>query len=190
MAESGPQRTSYQAYLALEEESELKHELVDGTVVAMTRGSLAHARLVARVLTVLTNALRGRPCEVFGSEARLRVPLMGNARYPDGSVVCGPVQTDEIDPDAIINPSLLVEVLSPATEAADRGQKFAEYRSLESLRHYLLLSQDRPRVELFTRVDGGRWVLSVHEAGEVVGLSGLEVEVGVDALYDGVFPLS
>lgn len=186
MAEPAQQRTSYQAYLALQEGSEHKHELVDGVVLAMTGGSLAHARLIARVLNVLSNTLRGRPCEVFGSEARLRVPLFGNARYPDGSVVCGPVQTDEADPDAITNPSLLVEVLSPATEASDRGQKFAEYRSLESLRHYLLLSQDQVRAELYTRADRGRWILSVHGPGERLPLSAFEVEVEVDALYDGV----
>ncbi len=185
MAEAARQRLSYAEYRAIEEAAGVKHEFVDGIAVAMSGGSLAHARLVTRVTTRLTAALADRPCEVFGSEARVLIPLFRNARYPDASVVCGDLQTDAEDPDAITNPVILVEVLSDSTEAVDRGEKFREYRALPSLRHYLLVSQKRVLVECYTRGPEGAWVLTEHGPGDSIPLPAVDAAIAVDDLYAG-----
>ncbi|NOY27078.1 MAG: Uma2 family endonuclease [Oligoflexia bacterium] len=185
MAEAARQRLSYAEYRATEDAAGVKHEFVDGVAVAMTGGSLTHARLIARVLTRLTSALAGHPCEVFGSEARVLIPLFRNARYPDASVVCGDLQTDEEDPDAITNPVVLVEVLSDSTEAIDRGEKFREYRTLPSLRCYLLVSQRHPLVERYARGPDGSWVLTEHGPGDTIALPAVDAAIAVDDLYAG-----
>ncbi|NOY24800.1 MAG: Uma2 family endonuclease [Oligoflexia bacterium] len=118
MADAARQRMTYAEYRAVDDAAGAKHEFVDRTAVAMTGGTLAHARLISNLHYVLRQALAGRHCEAFGSEARVLIPLFRNARYPDASVVCGELQTDEEDPDAITNPVVLVEVLSDGTEVA------------------------------------------------------------------------
>jgi Uma2 family endonuclease len=109
--------------------------------------------MVTRLLTTLSGQLRP-PCEAFSSNVRVRIPSTNRERYPDVRVVCGPVVTTPDDPDAITNPTILIEVLSPSTEAADRGAKLDEYRQLATLRAYLLADPDRPHVEVWTRASG------------------------------------
>ncbi len=176
----------YAAYLALERESDQKHEWYDGQAYAMAGGSLAHSQLSTRMTTELSRLADACGCAVFNSDARLRVPATGRATYPDASVVCGPLARDPEDPNAMNNPTVLVEVLSDATERDDRGEKFHHYRRIPTLRHYVLVSQHEPRVEVLTRGEGGRWELAVAEQGERITLTALGGDIAVDHLYRGV----
>ena len=171
---------SYAEYLALEEKSETKHEYVNGLVYAMAGGSITHARLSMTFGRLAGNALSGR-CGVFSSDLRVRIEATGRATYPDVTIVCGKAHAADDDPHAITNPSVIVEVLSDSTEASDRGDKWAHYQRLESLREYVLVSQDEPFVEVFHR-DGDRWIYRAYREGELE-LPSLDVRLSIDELY-------
>lgn len=159
----------------------------DGEVFAMAGASRVHNRLTAAVLGELHAALRGMPCQPYGSGQRICVAEGGRYVYPDASVTCRPVTTAQSDEDSITNPTLVVEVLSESTEAFDRGEKFVAYRKLTSLSDYMLLSQNVARLEHFTRGPEGSWVLRTYEADAVVKIASLGIELAVNALYDGAF---
>ena len=156
-------RFSYAEYLARERETGLRHEFLAGQVFAMAGGTPEHARLIAEVTFALRTALDPTRCRVFSADLRVRIPTTGLSTYPDVAVVCGPVEVDSEDPNAVINPSILVEVLSPGTEAYDRGEKWAHYRRLESLRAYLLVAPVAQRLEAFVRTEAG--FVSITAAG-------------------------
>lgn len=173
---------SYAEYLELSEQAEVKHEFIDGLVVAMAGHTIEHSRLVARVGYLLQRALEGKPCNVFSSDGRVRIEATNRSTYPDVSVVCGPVQSAIDDPNGITNPVVLVEVLSDSTERDDRGAKFAHYRRLPSLREYVLVAQDAPQVEVFRR-EGDLWVLREHGPGATIELTSLQAALALDDLY-------
>src|SRR5690606_11326444 len=127
MYESALPLISYADYLAMERESGLKHEYLDGVVRAMAGGSVEHSRLASRFVRLLDAALRDRPCEAFSSDGKIRIDASNRSTYPDLSVVCGRERSEQ-DPEAIANPVVIVEVLSESTEAYDRGEKFRHYR--------------------------------------------------------------
>ncbi len=185
MAVAEKQALSWSEYLALERSGETKHELVGGVAYAMAGGEPEHARLSLAMGAELRAMLRGRGCRVYGSDLKVRVPASGNCYYPDVSVVCGPLHVDPDDATVVTNPSLLVEVLSPSTERFDRGDKFADYRALPTLRHYVLVSAGRRRIEHYRRNGDGTWTLTVAESGDVVGLADFGGALSVDAVYDG-----
>jgi Uma2 family endonuclease len=174
---------TYAEYLAFEEQSDEKHEFQGGELVAMSGGTPDHAGLAVAISAALTSALRGRPCRVFSSDARVRVQATGFAAYPDVSVVCGKLETDAEDPHAITNPILLVEVLSDSTEARDRGEKAAHYRHIPSLREYVLVSQRQRRVEVYRRNEARRWELFEYGEGETAELASVGCGVAVDEVY-------
>ena len=177
----------YAAYLDIERESGCRYAWLDGQVHAMPGGSLAHSALAVAVAAELLRLSRARGCQVFSSDAKVRVLATGLATYPDVSVVCGPIERDPNDPDAITNPSVLVEVLSASTEGYDRGAKFAHFRELPSLRDYVLVSQYERRVEVYSRDAQGLWVLREARAGGEVPLSALSgAPLGIDHVYEGV----
>lgn len=175
-------RATYAEYLELERSSETKHEFVNGEIFAMAGGTIEHGRLAARLTFLLQRALEGRPCETLSSDVRVRIEATGRATYPDLSVVCGEVRHGNEDPDAVTNPSVLVEVLSITTETGDRTDKWAHYRRIPSLQCYVLVSQHERRVETFRR-DGRRWIYEEFGAGETVTVSGVDITFDVDALY-------
>jgi Uma2 family endonuclease len=175
-------RMTYAEYLEFERSSELKHEYLRGEVFAMAGGTPEHARLAANVIGELRNALRGRPCSVFTSDARVRIAATDRATYPDVTVVCGRLDHAPDDADAIVNPIVIVEILSDATEAEDRGEKFAHYRRLASLREYVLVSQRARRLEVYRRRDD-RWFLDEAGAGETLRLESIDVALSVDEVY-------
>jgi Uma2 family endonuclease len=147
-------------YLAFERESEVKHQLIDGEVFAMAGASWAHNMICAYTTAALINQLGDKPCAVSPSDLRVKVETTRLYTYPDIRVVCGePAFTDDHQ-DTLANPTLIIEVLSPSTELYDRGKKFQDYRKLASLREYILISQDSPRVERYTLKDDGTWSLS------------------------------
>ena len=184
MAEPQPRRTSYAKYLEAEQTSELKHEYLRGEVYAMAGGTPEHARLASAILLELGTALRGRPCNVYSSDLRVRVEATDLSTYPDIVVICGSLETSESDADAAINPLLIVEVLSDSTEGYDRGEKFAHYRRIPSLREYLLVSQQSQRLESHFENETGEWVLREAGPGEVLELRALEgVRIETDLVY-------
>ena len=130
---------TYAEYFALEDKSAERHEFLNGEVFAMSGGTIEHARLIATTSHALMAALQGRPCSVYAAELRIRIRPTGLTTYPDVSVVCGKAEIDAEDPHAIVNPTVLVEILSDSTEAYDRGEKAAHYRHLPSLREYVLV---------------------------------------------------
>lgn len=174
---------TYAEYLQRERDTGLKHEWVDGEIFAMTGGSPEHARLQASMAGVLGVALGGRPCAVYGADLRIRSHETNIATYADVSVVCGELKTDPEDPDAAINPVVVVEVLSPSTEAYDRGQKAAHYRRIPLLQEYVLVAQDAPRIEVFRRVEGNRWEFEEAHAGASLHLSSIDCSVSVDEVF-------
>lgn len=173
---------TYAEYLAREHETDLKHEWLEGQVFAMAGGTPEHARLIAEVSYAVRGALDPKRCRVFAAELKIRVQASGLATYPDVAVVCGPLELDPVDPNAVVNPTVLVEVLSRSTEAYDRGEKWSHYRRIPSLQAYLLVDQLRPRVEMFERVGDG-FMHRMAEAGQVL------VVPTVGALeIDGLYP--
>jgi Uma2 family endonuclease len=176
-------RMTYAEYLAAEERSLEKHEFLDGEVHAMSGGTPEHGALAMAFGAALGSALLGRPCRVFSSDVRVRVKATGLAAYPDISVVCGKLETDDEDPNAIANPALLVEVLSDSTEARDRGEKAAHYRLIPILREYVFVSQGRRRIEVYRRNEANRWELFEFEAGAEADLASVGCAIAVDDVY-------
>ena len=174
---------TYAEYLAFEEKSLEKHEFLNGEVFAMAGGTIEHAGLAAGISIAIGIALRDRPCRVYSSDLRVRIRATGLTTYPDVSVICGQAEVDGEDRCAIVNPVLLVEVLSDSSEAYDRGEKAAHYRHLPSLREYVLVSQHRPRIEVFRRNEAGRWELYEYESGSQMELTSVGCTIAVDDVY-------
>lgn len=176
MAEHAVSTYSYEAYLALEAESDVKHEYHDGMIVAMAGGSPKHGQIGINVGGAIGFALRQgeKDCSVYSSDVRIQIETSFRTFYPDLSVVCGPLENSPHDPHAIINPILIVEVLFESTAAFDRGEKFAHYRQLPSLKEYVLVSQEEAMVDTFYRNEAGLW--------EIHTLTGLNEEVTLKSL--------
>ena len=162
-------RYTEEEYLALEARSETKHELVNGELYAMAGASIEHNLIAGNIAGALRNALQaaGRPCLVLGSDQRLHVAETGLYTYPDVSVVCGKPELHGPAPRALLNPLVLIEVLSESTESDDRGPKFAHYRSIPSLKEVLFVAQIGRRVEHYRRLETGQWLLTERTDGAV-----------------------
>ena len=173
MSTSATQRYTVDEYLALERASDEKHEYFDGEIFAMAGGSMQRSLIGANTVRELGNKLQDRPCRVFNSDMRVWCPT-GLRTYPDASVVCNQPQLEDSEKDTLLNPIVVVEVLSPSTEAYDRGRKFEIYKSIESLREYVLVAQDRAHVDCFTRQPSGGWLLT--------SATGLESSIEIPAL--------
>jgi Uma2 family endonuclease len=153
-------RLTPEQYLELDRASEVRNEYYQGRMWAMSGGTVPHATVIGNLNRELSIALKKRPRMVFTSDLRVRVAAEGLYTYPDLAVVCGEPRLLDGRKDTLLNPALVVEVLSPSTEAYDRGFKAAQYRGIESLQEYALVSQTEPRVEVFRRQDGGHWLLT------------------------------
>ncbi len=176
-------KVTFAEYIAAENASDRKHQLVNGEVFDMGGGTPEHAALIASVGGELCAQLHGRPCRPYASE--LRVGVDDLVTYPDWSVVCGKLERHPEDAATILNPTVLVEVLSDSTEAYDRGEKAERYRRIPSLREYILVSQHRPHIELFRRTERG-WTLLEAGKGQRLHLESIDCQLDVDAVYEGV----
>ena len=172
---------TFAEYLELEEISRVRHEYLAGEIYAMAGGTPEHAAIAAAIVAELGGQLRGRPCQVYSSDLRVRILATGLATYPDVTVVCGPSERDPDSPTHVVNPSVVVEVMSPSTEAYDRGEKREHYQQVPSLQAVLLVAADGGSVERWTRSEAG-WVRDEYGPGAVVPLPHLAVELAVDAL--------
>jgi Uma2 family endonuclease len=173
---------SYVDYLALEASSNVKHEFLGGQIYAMAGGTPEHAALAAAVIGLLFAQLRGGNCRAYDADLRVRTPS-GLATYPDVTVICGPSERDEADPQSITNPTLLVEVLSRSTEEYDAGDKFEHYKTLESLRQYVLVSHRDRSLTVWTRGQGAQWEPTVIGEGEIANLL-IGARLDVRELYE------
>jgi len=159
-------------YLALERQAEFKSEYIDGQIVAMSGGSFAHSRIGTDLVIALGNLLDRTRCEVLNSDMRVRVdPRLYT--YPDATVICDEPELEDAEQDTLLNPAVIFEVLSPSTEAYDRGKKFRRYQRIPSLRQYVLVSQSQPTIEVFTR-QGDFW--TYREA------SGLDASIFLESI--------
>ena len=155
-------RLTPEEYLAIERRAEYKSEYYDGEMFALAGASEKHNLITLNIASTIHAALKEKPCKAYASDMRVRVPVVGLYTYPDIAVVCGKAEFDDAIKDTLLNPVLIIEVLSESTEAYDRGKKFEYYRMIPSLREYVLVAQDRRCVEVFTREDF-RWIFT--EAG-------------------------
>lgn len=186
MASAGEtRRLTFDEYRELELTSETKHEWVRGEIFAMAGAKRAHNRVAVTLATQLEVALQDRPCLVFNSDMRVRT-ADDVAAYPDVSALCGEPRFDAGE-DELQNPTFIAEVLSPSTEAYDRGEKFEHYRTMPSLQEYLLASSTRPLVEVYRRESDG-WKLRVYGPGDRVELASLGCQFAVEDVYRKVFP--
>jgi Uma2 family endonuclease len=182
-------RFSVAEYYALEEAAEYRSEFFGGEIFAMAGGSARHSLISANLLRELGNRLKGKPCVAYESNLRLKIEASGLRTYPDAGVYCGKLEFDPEDSrgQTALNPTVLFEVLSPSTEAYDRGKKAENYRQIPSLKTYVLVSQDRPHVEVFERVGDGFWRLSEASALEGnIELPCIEVTLNLGEIYERV----
>ena len=151
---------SPEEYLAFDRAAEVRSEYFNGRMYAMSGGTRPHSAIAVNLIAELRQALRGTDCQVANSDLRLRVSPSGLYTYADAAVYCGAARLADDHQDTLLNPMVIIEVLSKSTEGYDRGFKFAQYRLLESLQEYALVSQSEPRVEIFRRQTDGEFKLS------------------------------
>lgn len=174
-------------YLEIDRKAEFKSEYYAGEMFAMAGARETHNLIVANVIIDLGLQLRGRPCRVYPSDMRLQVSETGLYAFPDVSAVCGAPQFLNERRETLLNPTLIVEVLSESTEAYDRGKKFEHYDTISSLAEYLLISTDHVNAELFTRQPDGRWLLSrAGSVDETLELPSVGCRLKLADLYDKV----
>lgn len=176
-------------YLELERKAEFRSEYINGEIYATSGASFVHNRIAMNFAARAYQQLEGKPCVVVGSDQRVGITPTGMYTYPDVTIVCGTVQLQDTRQDTITNPTVLVEVLSPTTEANDRGEKFAHYRTLPSLREYILISQDRILVERFVR-QGDDWLLTaLNDPNVTLHLTSIDCAIPLSNIYTDVdFP--
>jgi Uma2 family endonuclease len=178
---------SPEEYLDAERRAECKSEYLDGKVYALSGASRKHNLIVVNLVGELRQQLRGRPCEVYPSDMRLRVSETGLYTYPDVSVVCGEPRLEDRHADILLNPTVLIEVLSASTERYDRGRKAEHYRKIPSLEEYLLLSRTKARAERYRRQGEKDWLLTeIAGLDETVELASIGCRLALREVYDRV----
>ncbi len=174
-------------YLEFDYNSEGRYEYYDGDVFEMSGGSPEHALLGARIGRLLGNKIDDRGCLVYSSDVKIKVPSLPPYRYADISALCGKPVYEELGKQRLlVNPSLIVEVLSSSTENYDKNKKFKAYKSIESLREYLLISQNEKFVILYTKYNEKFWFQSEYVGDETLKLESLDCELSVDEIYQGI----
>jgi len=177
-------RYTYADYVGVEMTSSTKHEFLDGEIYAMAGGGEDHSALAVEVLRVLANSIGDRPCRAHSSDLRVYVESAGLATFPDGSVICGAIKKHPPGPEATaLNPSVLLEVTSASSEDYDTGAKLSFYRSVPSLREYVIVSHRERRITVHFREEAGEWQSRVAVAGGRVELPSLQCELVVDEIY-------
>jgi Uma2 family endonuclease len=176
-------RITPEQYLALERKADFKSEYCNGFIIAMAGASRVHNTIALNLASEIRSQLKGRRCRVYMSDMRLRVSPTGLYTYPDVVAVCGEVEFEDDEVDTLLNPTMIVEVLSPTTEAYDRGDKFRQYRELASLREYVLVAQDKILVERYTR-QGNEWLRTDFKSlDDTLPLASIGCEIALREIY-------
>jgi Uma2 family endonuclease len=177
-------RFTPEEYFAWEEQQLHRHEYIDGEVYAMSGGTINHSDITMNFGTMLKNHLRGSGCKTLNSDARVNIVESNNYIYPDLSVTCD--ERDKTTPQYIRYPCLILEVLSPSTEAYDRGNKFKLYRRNPSLRDYVLVDSSKMAIDLYSKDDSGNWYIINYEAGESIDLKSVNLTFPIEQVYEDV----
>ena len=177
-------------YLTIERQSEYRSEYFQGEMFAMAGASEAHNLISGNLFVALKLALAGKSCRTYTSDMRVRITATGLYTYPDLVVVCGERVFDDAENDTLLNPTLIIEVLSRTTEAYDRGRKFDHYASIPTLQEYVLVAQDQPAVQQYQRLPDGSWRYLSHSGGDAsINLAAVSVSLSLADIYDDiVFP--
>ncbi len=177
-------------YLTLERDAEFKSEYLNGVLYAMAGSSPEHSAITANVTIAVGSQLRGKPCRVFTSDLKIAVGPAGPFFYPDLSIVCGEPRFHDERRDVLTNPTILIEVLSPSTEAFDRGRKFTQYQRIASLTDYILIAQDEPHVGHFHKQQGNQWLFTTaHGLETTLHIASIDVTLHLAEAYDRIrFP--
>jgi Uma2 family endonuclease len=179
-----PRRRTYADYLSAEQTSEYRHEFFDGAIVAMAGGSDEHNAIAARLARVIGNRETGS-CRYYTADQRFWIESRRRGRYADGSIIWGPAEHPRHDDQATVNPTVVIEVLSPSSEGTDDGDKRSDFQSLASLQAYVLVSQDQRRVKVYRRA-GSEWRVDSYGDGGQFELPTLSSSVGVAEVYDRI----
>ncbi len=181
------EKMSLEEYFEFDKNAEGNFEYFDGEIFEMSGVSPNHARIEHRLGRLFSEAADKKGCEVFPANLRIKVPALPTYRYPDLSVVCGEAVFQEISGlECLVNPILIVEVLSESTESYDQGEKFRLYKSIESFREYLLVAQNSPNVTHYQKHNERFWLHSDYTMGESLQISMLDFELLVDEVYQGI----
>ncbi len=187
MSLQAQQRYTPEEYIALERQATSKSEYYAGEIFAMAGASRWHNLIVVNVLRELSLQLKGRPCAVYPSDMRVKISSTGLYTYPDVTVVCGDAQFEDTPQDTLLNPTLIVEVLSESTEAYDRGGKFAHYRKLPSLLEYVLIAQTKTHIEHYVRQPDDHWLLAeAEQIHDTIMLASIDCRLALAEVYDKV----
>jgi Uma2 family endonuclease len=171
-------------YLAIERQAEFRSEYFAGEMFALAGASRRHNRIVTNLVSRLDSQLRDGPCNVYSTDLRVKVTSTGLYTYPDVAITCGEERFADGENDILLNPLVIIEVLSDSTEGYDRGKKFENYQSIESLKEYLLVSQNSQRVEQFVKQNEKNWMYSeIHEPGESIKIQSIECELKLEDIY-------
>ncbi len=174
-------------YLAFERASEVRHEYLKGQIYDFAGASENHSLVLGSTYANLYTQLRKKPCKVYATDMRVKVNRAGLYTYPDIAVVCGTPQFEDDHRDTLLNPALIIEVLSPSTESYDRGRKFQHYRRLDSLQEYVLIAQDSCRIEHYTRQPDGQWLLNeISQPDQVLDLPAIGCKLLAADVYEKV----
>jgi Uma2 family endonuclease len=178
-------------YLAREERAETRSEFFAGEIFAMAGASIEHNQIKENLSGELFSRLKSSSCRAFSSDQRLKVDPTGLYTYPDLMIVCGPIERDPLSAHTIVNPTVLIEVLSPSTEAYDRGAKFLQYQKIPSVREIVLVGEFARVVQVFERQEDGSWSLRTFaDQGESVRLSSVSVEIPMSDVFRGIDSLT
>src|ERR1043165_4660691 len=188
MSAQTKQRYTLEEYFELERKSEERFEFWNGEVFCMSGGSPEHAQLEVNFISRLNSRLTGKGCRVFPANIRIKVPSAPPYRYADVSALCGEAKFEEIGGiRSLINPTLIVEILSGSTEAYDRGEKFTHYQSIPSFHEYLLVAQHRPRITHLLKQANGSWIYNEYnDLADVVKLTSMNCELAMSEVYENV----
>jgi len=177
-------RLTAEQYLFAERQSDTKSEYFDGEIFAMAGASREHNQISANLVRVLGNQLLDRPCSVYSSDMKVRIDKARKYTYPDLVIACQTERFEDEHRDVLLNPVVILEILSDSTEAYDRGRKFLHYQLLDSLAVYLLVSQDTPRIEMFTRREDGTWLYAeFHGLDAVVEIESIGCNLRLGDVY-------
>jgi Uma2 family endonuclease len=180
-------RITPEEYLAIERQAAYKSEYFNGEMFAMSGASPRHVLIVTNVVAELRRQLKQRPCTVYSTNLRVKVSPTGLYTYPDVIVVCDQPQFNDEQKDTLLNPTLIVEVLSESTKDCDRGEKFEHYRTLPSLVEYVLIAQDKPHFEHFVRQPDNRWLLAeTNRLEDTIHLPSIACDLALAEVYDKV----
>jgi Uma2 family endonuclease len=186
MFQREPTKFTEKEYLALEAASETKHEFIDGEIVAMAGASANHSLILMNIASVAVDALFAQGCRMFQTDLRVKT---NNASYvyPDAVIVCGEAQFTGDNPDTLINPIAVFEVLSPSTEGRDHRTKFIHYQSIPSVQDYVLIDQEQRLIWHYAKQSDGKWVATVHQGDDfVLSLTSTDLRLDCNRIYRGV----